>query len=335
MVSSGHLDAPSTGSPSEHGPERGPHTEPPTGESGGPQGRPADRAALWEVQWAAQRDAVPPEARDDPYRAHAALGGLSAHDFGLLVSGAWHEAGAPLWFAPYVSPDVLEGAPAWRRARGMLDLLRDAPASLTPHGELPPRVVLRAMDELHWPDSLRPTVGVGRLREGDMPALTALVEALSRAGLLDLGGRRPYAPLRLTGAGERTLANESLGRAFGRFAAAVWLEPATASAVDAFRGAPGLRGVVAYALWTLTTIPPETPADLVAAQAWPARLQAAVGFSGVRDVTRTGLLGQGAALGLLRLRRTGGRTVVSRTELLDATVRTNLPPFTWPPHAIP
>jgi hypothetical protein len=292
----------------------------------------ADRDAQWEAQWAAQRLAVPREAPDDPHRAQAALGGLSAHDFGLLVSCAWHDVGGPLWIAPYVSHELLAGAPAWRRARAMLALVREEAATLTTHGELPPRLVVRAVEELDWPHALRPTVGASRLREADVPALTALVDALSAADLLDLGGRRSYAPFRLTGGGERTLAGESLGAAFGRFAAAVWREPAGPS-VDAFRAAPGFRGVVAYALWTIATMAPETPADLVAEHSWPARLRAAVGSSTLHEVTRTGLLGQGVALGLLRLRRLGGRTVASRTELLDATVRTALIPFAWPERA--
>jgi hypothetical protein len=324
--------------PGDAGPERTPFVPPnraptrsrpePSGAGRSPAHQDDDE---WEALWAAQRDAVPHEARAEPYRPRVELGGLSADEFGRLVSASWNDADGPLWFVPYVDPALLDAAPIYRRAHALLALVRRAAAAITTYGELPPGIVVPAVTELDWPAPQRPAVPTGRLREQDAPAVTALAEALSRAGLLDLGQRRPYAPVRLTPAGERTLAGESQGTAFGRLAAALWREPSRAgAALDPFRSAPGLRGVLSFSLWTLRTLPSATPADAVAAHAWPERLRATLNPAVIADVTRTGLLGQGAGLGLLQLRRLHGRTVASRTALFDAAVRTTLPRFVWP-----
>ena len=303
----------------------------PEAESGGGSSDAGPDDALWQAQWEAQREAVSADALAEPHRPRAELGGLSADAFGRLVTASWQQADGLLWFDPYVDPPLLDTAPTWRRVRALLALVRDDPVSLTTYGELPPRLVLRAAADLEWPASQRPVVPAGRAREIDFPALTALVDVLGRARLLDVGKRRPYAPVRLSPAGQRALDGESPGEAFGRFAAAVWREPSPVGATpDPFRMAPGLRGVVPFALWALATVPAETPADVVAAHAWPERLRLALDARSLAEATRVGLLTQGAALGLLRLRRVRGRSTVTRTPLLDAVVRTTLPGFAWP-----
>ena len=287
--------------------------------------------ALWHAQWEAQRHAVPPDGRAEPHRPRAELGGLAPEDFDRLVTLSWHDSEGPLCFDPYADPALLDTSPAWRRARGLLALVRADLVSLTTYGELPPQFVLRAAVDLEWPASQKPTLPAGRAREADFPALTSLVDVLARADLLDVGQRRPYTPVRLAPAGHRALDGESPGAGFARFAGAVWREPSRVRATpDPFRTAPGLRGVVPFALWALATVPAETPADVVAAHAWPERLRLTLDARALAEATRVGLLTQGAALGLLRLRRVRGQSTVTRTPLLGTALRTTLPPYAWP-----
>jgi hypothetical protein len=274
---------------------------------------------------------VPPEGRAEPHRPRAELGGLTPESFDRLVTAPWNQGEGPLWFDPYLDPALLDASPAWRRARGLLALVRDDPVALTTYGELPPQLVLRAAVDLEWPASQSPALSAGRAREADFPALTSLVDVLARADLLDVGQRRPYTPVRLSPAGHRALDGESPGAAFGRFAGALWGErPRAGATPDPFRMAPGLRGVVPFALWALATMPAETPADAIAAHAWPERLRLTVDARALAEATRVGLLTQAAALGLVRLRRVRGQSTVTRTPLLDAAIRTTLPPFAWP-----